>query len=423
MRDLFIEIIENIRRNKMRTCLTGFAVAWGIFMLIVLLGAGNGVLNAFDFGSSGIAVNSMSVQGGYTSQAYGGTRQWRTVAVDEKDKRTTGSELFSANVDLVSSFVYASATANYGDRYSNVSIRGLYPEYTEIYKTEVRYGRFINKLDVEERRKVAVIPEAVAERLLHPGTPVELMLGTNLKVGGYSFKIVGITKSDESDNSSYVFAPFSTVRTIWWSNNGDDLSQIVFTFHGLTTEEENEAFEQRYRRALNQNHGAAPDDQTAIRVSNRFIQNMQMEKGRGILLNFLWIVGIFTLLSGVVGVSNIMLITVKERTHEFGIRKAIGASPWSITKLIMTESVCITAFFGYVGMVLGMLTCELLDKTLGQATTTIQGHQMSIFRDPTVGLDVALQATLLLIIAGTIAGLFPARRAAKVRPIEALRAE
>ena len=153
------------------------------------------------------------------------------------------------------------------------------------------------------------------------------------------------------------------------------------------------------------------------------MQNMQMEKGRNILTTALWIVGLFTLLSGVVGVSNIMLITVKERTHEFGIRKAIGASPWSLTKLIIAESVSITAFFGYIGMALGMFTCELLDKTLGQSSSTVLGTQVSIFVNPTVGLDVALEATLLLIIAGTIAGLFPARRAAKVRPIEALRAE
>ncbi len=421
MRDLFVEILENIRRNKLRTSLTGFAVAWGIFMLIVLLGAGNGVLNAFDSGSRGISVNTMSVRGGWVSQAYGGMQRRRPISLKDSDEDLTRSSLFSANIDNVTVVTRTSVTANYGDRYSSVSVFGVYPDYTVIHKIEVKYGRFINPYDIKNMRKVAVIPESLAERLLHTGESAESMVGTNIKVGGFSFKVVGITKSDESDFSSNIYAPFTAVRTIW--NPGDELSEIVFDFHGLPDEEANEEFEARYREIINSNHNVAPDDQSAIYIRNQFTQNMQMEKGRSLLSTFLWIVGIFTLLSGVVGVSNIMLITVKERTHEFGIRKAIGASPWSITKLIMTESICITAFYGYIGMVLGMLVCELLDKTLGQSTTEVMNQQVSIFVDPTVGLDVALQATLLLIVAGTIAGLFPARRAAKVRPIEALRAE
>lgn len=421
MRDLFVEIYESIRRNKLRTCLTGFAVAWGIFMLIVLLGAGNGVLNAFTVGSSTLSTNTMSVSGGVTTKPYAGFQQGRMITLDESDIELTAGDYFSSYVDDVTATVSTSVTVNRGDKYSSCTIQGVSPERAEMEKIQVLHGRFINPNDMAEVRKVAVLPETLAERLVDDPADIPALVGTYIKVEDLVFKVVGVTDADMMTNSNSVYAPFPTVRGIWLP--GEDISNLTFSFHGLETEEDNEEFEAGYQAAINLNHQAAPDDESAVWISNRVTQNMQMEKGRNILTTALWIVGLFTLLSGVVGVSNIMLITVKERTHEFGIRKAIGASPWSLTKLIIAESVSITAFFGYIGMVLGMFTCELLDKTLGQTSSTVLGTQVSIFVNPTVGLDVALEATLLLIIAGTIAGLFPARRAAKVRPIEALRAE
>ena len=221
--------------------------------------------------------------------------------------------------------------------------------------------------------------------------------------------------------NNQLYAPFTTVKTVY--GKGEEVGTISFTTKGLTTEKANEAFEKQYKSAINLRHRASPDDERAIWVWNRAHQDVQMNQGRNILQTALWIIGIFTLLGGIVGVSNIMLITVKERTHEFGIRKAIGATPWDITKLILAESVSITAFFGYLGMLLGMLTCTLLDKTLGQSTITVMDEQIAMLVNPGVGLDVALEATLVLIVAGTLAGFFPARRAFQVRPIEALRAE
>ena len=207
------------------------------------------------------------------------------------------------------------------------------------------------------------------------------------------------------------------------TNNYNYEDHIVFTFHGLNTVEENEEFEHQYKSVLNQSHQAAPDDDGAIWIWNRFVQNMQMNKGANILNKALWIIGILTLLGGIVGVSNIMLITVKERTHEFGIRKAIGATPGSIMKLIVTESVAITAIFGYLGMIFGLVACEIMDATVGQSSLEMFGEKISVFVNPTVGLDVAFGVTLVLIIAGTIAGLSPALKAARIRPIEALRNE
>ena len=217
------------------------------------------------------------------------------------------------------------------------------------------------------------------------------------------------------------FIPFTTYRTIY--NVGDKTGNIVFSFKGLETEQQNEAFEQRYRANLNGNHGAAPDDEEAVWIWNRFTQAMQMNTGMGMLRTALWIVGIFTLLSGIVGVSNIMLITVKERTHEFGIRKAIGATPWSILRLIIIESIIITTFFGYIGMVLGIAANEYMNATIGNMKVDSGMFTATMFVNPTVGFDVCINATLLMVVAGTIAGLIPARKAARVRPIEALRAE
>ena len=214
---------------------------------------------------------------------------------------------------------------------------------------------------------------------------------------------------------------YSTLETVYGKSNQPE--RIVFSFHGLPTAEANEAFEKEYRAKLNEGHQAAADDESALWIWNRFTQSLQMNTGMKIIRTALWIVGLFTLLSGIVGVSNIMLITVKERTREFGIRKAIGAKPWSILKLIIIESVIITTFFGYIGMVLGVAANEYMDATLGHDVIDTGLFQTTMFVNPTIGIDVCLEATMVMVIAGTLAGLIPAMKAARIRPIEALRAE
>lgn len=421
MRDVFTEIWESVRRNKLRTTLTGFAVSWGIFMLIVLLGAGNGLMNSFMMGGSGFSTNSVSVGGGWTSKPYDGYRQGRRIKLDDGDIAATASEAFADHVEAVTATVGTSATVSLGKKSFSGYIDGQYPAIKEMSKIEIRAGRFLNDKDIAEKRKVVVLPENTAENLLENGQSAASLIGRNVKIGSLAFTVVGISKSDRMRNDNLLYAPFTTVKTVY--GKGQEIGGITFSTKNLRTEADNEDFERRYKAVINQRHHAAPDDERAIWVWNRAHQDVQMQKGRGILSTALWIIGLFTLLGGIVGVSNIMLITVKERTHEFGIRKAIGASPWSITKLIIAESVSITAFFGYLGMFLGMLACTILDKTLGQATMAVGDEQIAMLVNPTVGLDTALEATLVLIIAGTIAGLFPARRAAQVRPIEALRSE
>ena len=420
MRDLFIEIWESVRRNILRTCLTGFAVAWGIFMIIVLLGAGNGLMNALLGGMQRISVNSMTIGGGRTSNAYGGLQSGRRISLEAKDVDLI-MRAFPDIVDDITATVSFSQDAVYQDNSISVNIQACYPEYVELEGLKLQYGRFINRNDLEGQRKVVVISDQMAEIFTGSESRIPSMLGKKIKCGGVNFTVVGILKSDMSTSSRDIYAPYTSIRTMF--NKGKYVDEIAFTFNGLHTEEENEAFEKRLKALLNTAHRADPEDNSAIWIWNRFTQSMQIDKGADIVSNALWIIGLLTLLSGIVGVSNIMLITVKERTHEFGIRKAIGASPWNITRLILAESITITAFFGYIGMFFGLVACEILDITLGQSSISVLGQEISVFVNPTVGVDVAIEATLVLIISGAIAGLFPAMNAAKVRPIEALRAE
>ncbi|MBR3075202.1 MAG: ABC transporter permease [Bacteroidales bacterium] len=421
MKDLFTEIWESIRRNKMRTCLTGFAVSWGIFMLIVLLGTGNGLMNSFMKGREGFASNSVSVGGGWTSKPYDGLKSGRRIRLDDKDIELTGGNLFSDYVDQVSATVGTGAMVSLGKKSFSGYIDGQYPAAQEMSKIEIRYGRFLNDKDISDSRKVVVMPENTARRLLENGESAESLIGRYVKVGSLAFRVVGISKSENMRNDNNLYAPYTTVKTVY--GKGQEVGSISFTTKNLDTEAANEAFEKQYKAVINLHHRAAPDDERAIWVWNRAHQDVQMKRARSIISTALWIIGLFTLLGGIVGVSNIMLITVKERTHEFGIRKAIGASPASITKLIISESVAITAIFGYIGMFLGMVTCMILDQTLGQAKMSMFDQQVAMLVNPGVGLDIALEATLVLIVAGTLAGFFPARKAASVRPIEALRAE
>ena len=422
MHDLITEIWESVRRNKLRTSLTGFSVAWGIFMIIVLLGAGNGLMNSFNQDSEGYATNTMSVYANVTSKPYNGYKKGRYMQLNEQDLQLLARQFPDIIEQITTSVSRSGFTMNYKKKYfNNMSLNGTFPGQASMDRIEIKAGRFINNLDIAEKRKVVVITHLFAKNLLEGSTNYNDILGKKVKVGNLVFTIIGVRHAEENRDDRDLYIPFTTAKSIFGMTN--DLDNISFTFHGLETEEENEAFEKRIKQILNSRHNAAPDDESSYFIWNQFTQNMQMNKGRSILNTGLWIVGLFTLLGGIVGVSNIMLITVKERTHEFGIRKAIGAKPWNITKLIIAESVAITAFFGYIGMVLGMIACIIMDQTVGQESMDVFGQSIRLLINPTVGLNEAVKSTILLVVAGTIAGLFPALKAAKVRPIEALRAD
>ncbi len=418
MYSILTEIWATTRRNKLRTALTGFAVAWGIFMLIFLLGAGNGLINANTQNMDAFLANSMMVGGGSTSKEYKGLKEGRPITLNDKDIAETKDE-FAQNIESVGAEVEAGQqTFALGDNYVSAQLVGVYPNEITINKKEILYGRFINQPDLDQQRKVVVLSESQAKELL-PGK-IATLVGQNIKMDNFAFMVAGIYKDDRSEMNNRAFAPFTTVRTIY--NKGDKTDNIIFSFKGLNTQAENEAFEKMYRSRINNNHYAAPDDENAVWIWNRFTMNLQMSQGVSIIRTALWIIGIFTLLSGIVGVSNIMLITVKERTREFGIRKAIGATPWSILRLIIIESIIITTIFGYIGMLCGIGANLYMDATMGHEVVDAGIFKQSMFLNPTVGFDVCIEATLLIVIAGTIAGLIPARKAAKIRPIEALNA-
>ena len=423
MRNLFQEVWESVRRNKLRTALTGFAVAWGLFMLIVLLGIGNGLRHSTEANMGDISVNVMEVWGGRTSVPYDGLQEGRRIRIDETDVRITAGPDFADVIDEVAPTISQSGIrVSYGKRSLATTLEGVTPEFSAMNKIQILEGRFLNEKDMAGKRKVAVVSSRDAENLLDGSTDYAQLVGRRVRTdSGISLLVVGVFKVDRSSMGASFYVPYATLRGIY--AKGQYVDDITFTFHGLASEEENEAFENRYRAILNTRHRADPTDVTAVRVFNRFRQSLMMDKGMNLLNVGLWIIGLFTLLSGIVGVSNIMLITVKERTHEFGIRKAIGAKPWSILKLIIIESVIITTFFGYIGMVLGVAANEYMDATIGHEVVDTGLFQATMFLDPTVGLDVCFEATMVMIIAGTIAGLIPAYKASRIRPIEALRAD
>lgn len=419
MRELIKEIWSTSKRNKLRTSLTGFAVAWGIFMLIFLLGAGNGLINAQLQQSTRFLANSMRVFPGETSKAYKGLKEGRSITLNDKDILISNKTYGQYVDDVGGRLEQYNVNINYGDNYvASQSLVGVAPTHPKIDKTEMIAGRFINEIDMKEQRKNVVLSRSQAKELCKD---YRSLVGKNVKISNLNFQVVGIYKDDESRNNTEAFIAYSTIKTIY--AKGDDAGSLEFTIKNLKTKEDNKQFEKNYRASINNNHQAAPDDDRTIWLWNRYMDNIQMNQGIAIMQTALWIVGLFTLLSGIVGVSNIMLITVKERTREFGVRKAIGAKPWSILKLIITESIIITSFFGYIGMVCGVAANEIMDATIGHTTVDTGLFKAAMFVNPTVGIGTCIGATITIVIAGTIAGLIPAIKAARIRPIEALRAE
>ena len=420
MRELFQEIGSSLRQNKLRTALTGFAVSWGIFLLIALLGAGNGLMNSFMGNMEQYVSQSISVEGWRTSKPYAGYKENRRIQLDNKDLEYTKGKDWEGRIhNVITATTGKSVTLTLGGNSVSAWMEGKMPEHLEQEKLQMAAGRYINQGDMDACRKVMVMSLAQAKEL-SPQKP-EALIGQWVGAGEIAFRVVGIYHTDEQSFRRSSPIPYSTYKRIF--DPSDKIESITFTVEGPRTLQEHQTFQEEYGGAIKRLHSIAPDDQRGIWIRNGYTENLQMSNASRILTIAMWILGLLTLVSGIVGVSNIMLITVKERTHEFGIRKAIGAKPRDILKLIIAESVSITALFGYVGMLLGMAACEILDKTVARKGVNIGFEEIKMLVNPSVGVDVAIEATLLLVLAGPLAGIIPAWKAARVKPIEALRAE
>ena len=392
MRELFVEIASSLRNNKLRTALTGFAVSWGIFLLIALLGAGNGLMHSFMGNMEDFVSRTISVEGWRTSKPYNGFKEGRFIQLDQQDLNYTQGSKWQGVIDNVSTRTSSSsAVLSLNGKTVNGWLSGAMPDHQDQFKIKMAAGRFLNQEDLRERRKVMVISGSQAKELV-PGDWTTLT-GQWIKAGALAYQVVGIYHTDERDFRRSCYIPYTTYKGIY--DRTDNIETISFSVNGPVTLEEHRAFEEEYTGGIKRLHDIAPDDYNGLWVRNGYTDNLEMTKASSILRIALWILGLLTLVSGIVGVSNIMLITVKERTHEFGVRKAIGAKPGDILKLIIAESIFITAIFGYVGMLIGMIACQVMDKTVGQQAVDIGFDKIQMLVNPTVGLDVAMEATLL----------------------------
>lgn len=407
--DFWREIFMALSRNKLRTFLTGFAISWGIFILIVLLAAGNGLMNGVSEEFSDQSTNVYMIYGGETSIPFKGHGTNRSIMFTDKDIRFLETEV--KEVDQVSPRIYQSGFANFGDKSGSIFVQGVRPVFKDIDNVKMLEGRFISELDEKSSEKFIVIDDNLSKKLFDDGVSP---LGQFVIVNGIAYKVVGVCESEGRSDGGNGYVPFSTMKKItrqsrYW--------MLHFTVKGLETKEDNEAFTEYLRTQLARFHEFDPDDTSAVYIRSRQEEYLQTMKIFNTIQLFIWIIGFAMLISGIVGVSNIMRITVKERTNEIGIRKALGAKSRSILASIVTESLIITTIFGYIGMWLGMVVAEVSGNIL---TKVQEGKEISLNIVPSIDIRIVLMATALLIVCGVLAGFFPARNAVKIKPIEAM---
>jgi putative ABC transport system permease protein len=409
--DRWQEIFETIRKNKLRSFLTSLSVAWGIFMLVILIGAGNGLRSGVTYTFRDDAVNSIWFFPGTTSMPYEGHPPGRRIRLENEDY-----ERFKSGIDgvdkITSRFHPRDETiVTYGAKSASFDIRAVHPDHQYLENTKIVAGRFLNDLDLAEKRKVTVIGVDVIA-MLAPDRDKLSLLGEQVTIGGLQHRVIGIFEDEGGEEERRrIYVPITTAQTAW--NGGNRVDRIMFTV-GDATEETSQHMADEARQMLATRYKFDPKDPNALRVRNnleQFRKIVAVLDGIGL---FVWIIGLGTIVAGVVAVSNIMLISVKERTKEIGVRKALGATPRSIVMMILSEAILLTGVAGYVGLVSGIGVLEAARELMPPS---------DYFRDPHVDIKVAAAATIILIFAGALAGFFPARRAAAVKPVVALRDE
>ena len=404
--DLWQEIWGTVRRNKLRTVLTGLAVAWGIFMLVALLAFGKGLHNNVVYEFRDDAVNSIWIHPGQTSKPWQGHQPGRFLKFTMEDydriKRVPGVDKITAR------YFPPNQTVTRGAKTTSFDVRSVHPDHRILEKTVMTSGRYIDELDISERRKVALIGDEVKSFLFAPG---EQPIGKWIAVGGVQFQVVGIFDDEGGEEErKKIFLPITTAQMAFGGAN--NVNMIMFTV-GDASLDQSMRIEKQVRALLAERHNFDPEDKRALRMWNNLERFGEISMIILMIQLFVWVVGGLTIVAGIVGVSNIMLIAVKERTREIGIRKALGAPPRAILSMITQEALVLTGVAGYLGLVAGVGFVEVARRYVPQ----------DVIRDPTVDIGIAVAATILLVVAGALAGFFPAWRAARINPIEALRDE
>lgn len=405
--DLWREIFQSISKNKLRSVLTGFTVTFAILLFTILFGIANGLNNTFKEAFVDDAANSIFLLSGKTSKAYKGLQAGRRIQFNNEDFDYVG-ESYDSKIEFLSARVYKSLQASYKNERSAYSVRGVHPDHQFLEKTKIKDGRYLNQRDMQEETKVAVIGRLVEKDLFLK----ESALGKFINLSGVQYKVVGVFTDDGGDNEErLIYLPITTAQKIY--GNNDYIDQINLTYNPEMNYDQAIAFGNDIIRDLQKRFSINPTDQNAIRVRNYANGSKGIDQMNTVLGIIIILIGMGTLIAGIVGVSNIMIFIVKERTKEIGIRKALGAAPKAIVRIILLESILITTLAGYFGLLLGVGALELIGTSL----------EDFFIKDPGVSQSLVISATIVLILAGALAGYVPAKRAAHIKPIVALRDE
>lgn len=406
--DKWQEILTTIRKNKLRTFLTAFGVFWGIFILVLLLGVGNGLKNGVKKEFSGSAVNSIWVWGGKTSVPHEGFNNGRVIRFNEEDLQALKARIGA--IDLIGPRNRLNGAYNvyYRDKYIPYQVYGVTADYFTLNGDQCAINRLLNQIDILEERKVAVIGKKAAD-LLFEGGPV---IGEYIKINQIFFKIVGVFENEGGNgrNEERIYLPFSTFQKVF--NQDNDIEQFGLSAQGVASRE----MESEVKRFLADRYHFSPEDIQAVGMASNEEKFLQYTGLFHSVKIFVWGVGIGTLIAGIVGVSNIMMIIVRERTKEIGIRKAIGAKPFTIVSLILQESLIITSVAGGMGLLVGTALLNIIRYAIEKSNA-----RLPFFSQPEVDFTVVVIALCVLVISGLLAGLFPALKASSINPVEAMR--
>lgn len=405
--DRWREIFQSINKNKLRSVLSGFTISFAILLFTLLFGVVNGLKNTFSDSFVDDAANMISVRVSKTSKPYRGLQSGRRIQLKNKDFNHV-KYTYDKDIQFLTARIYKNFNISYKNKQDNFSIRAVHPDHQFLEKTKMDEGRYINQLDINQASKVIVIGRLVKSDLFGERPA----LGKYVNVKGSTYKVVGVFSDDGGDNEERLsYIPVTTAQKLY--GNNDYLNQINLGYNPDLSLDEAISFGNKLERDLKNKLDIHPDDQSAL-----FVRNMaEANKGVGIIMIALfaivWLVGSGTLIAGIIGISNIMIFSIKERTKEFGIRKALGAKPSSIVALVVQETVLITSIAGYVGLSLGIF---ILDQ-IGE------GLEDYFIKDPSVDTGLVIGSTILLVLSGLIAGYIPAKKASKIKPIVALRAD